>query len=50
MKNLYLVGRENLPGLGLEGDLISGWGVRAPGELRPGAESTCSPRRILISG
>ena len=35
VKNLYLVGRENLPGLGLEGDLISGWGVRAPGELRP---------------
>ena len=27
MKNLYLVSRENLPGLGLEGDLISGWGV-----------------------
>jgi len=26
VKNLFLVGRENLPGLGLEGALISGWG------------------------
>ncbi len=27
IKNLLLVGRENLPGLGLEGELISGWGA-----------------------
>jgi hypothetical protein len=27
VKNLLLVGRENLPGLGLEGELISGWGA-----------------------
>jgi phytoene dehydrogenase-like protein len=27
VKNLLLVGRENLPGLGLEGDLVSGWGA-----------------------
>jgi phytoene dehydrogenase-like protein len=27
IKNLYLAGRENLPGLGVEGELISAWGV-----------------------
>jgi phytoene dehydrogenase-like protein len=27
IKNLFLVGRENLPGLGLEGELVSSWGV-----------------------
>jgi len=27
VKNLLLVGRENLPGLGLEGELVSGWGA-----------------------
>jgi phytoene dehydrogenase-like protein len=27
IKNLYLAGRENLPGLGLEGELVSAWGV-----------------------
>jgi hypothetical protein len=27
LKRLYLAGRANLPGLGLEGDLVSGWGV-----------------------
>jgi phytoene dehydrogenase-like protein len=27
VKNLLLVGRENLPGLGLEGELISAWGA-----------------------
>jgi phytoene dehydrogenase-like protein len=26
-RNLLLVGRENLPGLGLEGELVSGWGA-----------------------
>jgi phytoene dehydrogenase-like protein len=27
IKNLYLAGLENLPGLGLEGELVSAWGV-----------------------
>jgi phytoene dehydrogenase-like protein len=27
IKNLWLAGRENLPGLGLEGDLVSAWSV-----------------------
>ena len=27
IKNLYLVGRENLPGLGVEGEFVSAWGV-----------------------
>jgi phytoene dehydrogenase-like protein len=27
IKNLYLAGVENLPGLGLEGELVSAWGV-----------------------
>jgi phytoene dehydrogenase-like protein len=27
IKNLLLCGRENLPGLGLEGELVSGWGA-----------------------
>ena len=27
IKNLYLAGRENLPGLALEGELVSAWGV-----------------------
>jgi phytoene dehydrogenase-like protein len=27
IKNLLLVGRENLPGLGIEGDLAAGWGA-----------------------
>ena len=27
VKNLLLCGRENLPGLGLEGELVSGWGA-----------------------
>jgi phytoene dehydrogenase-like protein len=27
IKNLLLVGRENLPGLGLEGELVGSWGV-----------------------
>jgi len=47
VKNLYLVGRENLPGLGLEGDFISGWGAarllsgRQPKRLPPA-------RRVLL--
>ena len=27
VKNLWLAGRENLPGLGLEGELVSAWSV-----------------------
>ena len=27
IKNLWLVGRENIPGLGMEGDLVSAWSV-----------------------
>ncbi|HVV49768.1 MAG TPA: hypothetical protein VHO06_08925, partial [Polyangia bacterium] len=27
IKNLLLCGRENLPGLGLEGELVAGWGA-----------------------
>jgi phytoene dehydrogenase-like protein len=27
IKNLYLAGRENLPGLGVEGELVSAWGA-----------------------
>jgi phytoene dehydrogenase-like protein len=27
IKNLYVAGRENLPGLGIEGELVSAWGV-----------------------
>jgi phytoene dehydrogenase-like protein len=49
VKNLYLVGRENLPGLGLEGELISGWGVARLVSSGP-ARKHLSPRRILISG
>jgi phytoene dehydrogenase-like protein len=45
VKNLFLVSRENLPGLGLEGDLISGWGVA---RLMSGAKKHLSPRRMLI--
>jgi phytoene dehydrogenase-like protein len=49
IKNLFLVGRENLPGLGLEGELISGWGVARLVSSGP-AKKHLSPRRILISG
>jgi phytoene dehydrogenase-like protein len=48
IKHLYLVGRENLPGLGLEGELISGWGVARLMSAGP-ARKHLSPRRILIS-
>ena len=27
IKNLYVVGRENLPGLGIEGEFVSAWGL-----------------------
>jgi phytoene dehydrogenase-like protein len=49
IKNLFLVGRENLPGLGLEGELISGWGAARLISSGP-AKKHLSPRRILISG
>ena len=49
IKNLYLVGRENLPGLGLEGDLISGWGVARLMSAGP-ARKILSPRRMMIGG
>jgi phytoene dehydrogenase-like protein len=49
VKNLYLVSRENLPGLGLEGELISGWGVARLVSAGP-ARKNLSPRRLLIGG
>ena len=49
VKHLYLVGRENLPGLGAEGELLSGWGVARLVSTGAGRR-TFSPRRILISG
>ena len=49
IKNLYLVGRENLPGLGLEGELISGWGVARLMSAGP-ARKHLSPRRMMIGG
>jgi phytoene dehydrogenase-like protein len=49
VKHLYLVGRENLPGLGAEGELLSGWGVARLVSAGAGRRAF-SPRRILISG
>ncbi|HXU00001.1 MAG TPA: hypothetical protein VN903_03365 [Polyangia bacterium] len=49
VKNLYLVGGENLPGLGLEGDLISGWGAARLFSSGP-ARRPFSPRRLLLGG
>jgi phytoene dehydrogenase-like protein len=49
IKNLYMVGRENLPGLGLEGDFISGWGCARLVSSGP-ARKHLSPRRMLIGG
>ena len=49
VKHLYLVSRENLPGLGLEGELISGWGAARLVSAGP-ARRYFLPRRILISG
>jgi phytoene dehydrogenase-like protein len=49
VKNLYLVGRENLPGLGMEGELISGWGVARLMSAGP-ARKSMSPRRMFIGG
>jgi phytoene dehydrogenase-like protein len=49
VKHLYLVSRENLPGLGLEGDLISGWGAARLVSAGP-ARKHLLPRRVLIGG
>ena len=49
IKHLYLAGRENLPGLDLEGELTSGWGVAhlvAGGHVR----RTTPERRMLLGG
>jgi phytoene dehydrogenase-like protein len=48
VKNLYLAGRENLPGLGLEGELTSGWGVA---RLVSGGQSRRNtPQRRMLLG
>jgi hypothetical protein len=41
IKNLFLVGRENLPGLGVEGDFVAAWGL-----VR--LVTTAQPRRDLL--
>jgi phytoene dehydrogenase-like protein len=48
IKNLYLAGRENLPGLGLEGELVSAWGAA---RLITGTQPRRDPlrREVLIS-
>jgi hypothetical protein len=48
IKNLYLAGLENLPGLGLEGELVSAWGVV---RLIAGGSPKRDPlrREVLIS-
>ena len=48
VKNLTLAGRENLPGLGLEGELVSGWGLArllGRGQARPNI-----PQRRMLLG
>jgi hypothetical protein len=49
VKNVYVVGRENLPGLGLEGELVSGWGAA---RLVSGGHPRRTPptRRVLLGG
>jgi phytoene dehydrogenase-like protein len=48
IKNLYLAGLENLPGLGLEGELVSAWGVS---RLITGTQPKRDPlrRQVLIN-
>ena len=48
IKNLYLAGLENLPGLGLEGELVSAWGVA---RLITSTQPKRDPlrRKVLIS-
>ena len=41
IKNLYVVGRENLPGLGIEGELVSAWGLAR-------LLTTSRPRRDIL--
>ncbi|HVV16643.1 MAG TPA: hypothetical protein VHH90_05505 [Polyangia bacterium] len=49
IKNLLLVGRENLPGLGLEGELVSAWGAaRLLGEAP--VRRVSLGRRVLLGG
>jgi hypothetical protein len=43
---LLLVGRENLPGLGLEGELVGGWGAA---HLIGGGPVRRLRRRTLLS-
>jgi hypothetical protein len=49
VKHLYLAGRENLPGLELEGELTSGWGV-AHLVSRGHVRRTVPERRMLLGG
>jgi hypothetical protein len=47
IKNLFVVGRENLPGLGLEGELVAAWGLaRLLTTARP--KRDVLRRRILV--
>jgi phytoene dehydrogenase-like protein len=48
IKNLYLAGLENLPGLGFEGELVSAWGIA---RLITGNQPRRDPlrRKVLIS-
>jgi hypothetical protein len=49
IKNLLLVGRENLPGLGIEGELVSAWGAaRLLGEAS--VRRISLGRRVLLGG
>jgi hypothetical protein len=41
IKNLYVVGRENLPGLGIEGEFVSAWGLAR-------LLTTSRPRREIL--
>jgi hypothetical protein len=41
IKNLYVLGRENLPGLGVEGDFVSAWGLAR-------LLTTSRPRRDIL--
>ena len=49
IKNLYLAGRENLPGLGLEGELVSAWGVARLVTGGTTAKRDMRGRDVLIS-
>ena len=48
IKNLYVAGRENLPGLGVEGELVSAWGVaRLVGGVNP--KRATGRREVLLN-